>query len=323
MSKNMRKIYVTAWWVTIMLIIVDVIWAYRVDFRIAKGSLVESAQMLSVVLAVTAASWLASRPSYKVPARKAFYENVAQSFQWIALLSVFTHAGALLQYLAVATDLPLVSDALVSIDAALGFHWLQAYRWVTANPGWHAVLGFAYASGSVQLLAIPIILTLTSNSKDYAEFAVQFIAAVFVSILIAAWLPAESAFLHFDIRDPGTISTVSDFAPLRSGVVRELAFASSQGLISFPSLHTILALCFAYSLRHVRFVFPVGIVLNGMMIVSTPTQGGHYLCDVLSGLVIGVLLIYLVRKGFAGQRTAARVAPSNGIDDARNGLVNS
>ena len=233
MSNNMRKIYVTAWLVTIILIIVDVIWACRVDFRIAKGSLVQSAQVLSAVLAVTVASRLASRPSYKVPARKAFYENVAQSMQWIALMLVFMHAGALLQYLAVATDLPLVSDALVSIDAALGFHWLQTYGWVRANPGWHAVLQFAYVSGSVQLLAIPIILTLTSNSKDYAEFTVQFIVAVVVSILIAAWLPAESAFLHFDVRDPGTISTVSDFAPLRSGVVRELAFASSQGPFPF------------------------------------------------------------------------------------------
>ena len=71
------------------------------------------------------------------------------------------------------------------------------------------------------------------------------------------------------------------------------------------------------------FVFPVGIVLNGMMIVSTPTQGGHYLCDVLSGIVIGVLLIYLVRKWFASQRTVERVAPRNEADDGRTGLVNS
>ena len=69
----MRKIYVTAWLVAIILIIVDVIWACRVDFRIAKGSLVQSAQVLSAVLAVTVASGLAARPSYKVPARKAFY----------------------------------------------------------------------------------------------------------------------------------------------------------------------------------------------------------------------------------------------------------
>lgn len=323
MSNNMRKIYATAWLVTILLIFVDAIWAYRVDFRIAKSSLVQSAQVLSVVFAVTGASWLASRRSYKLPARKAFYEHVAQSFQWIALLAVFTHAGALLQYLAVATGLPLVSDALISIDAALGFHWLPAYEWVAAHPGLRTLLEFAYASGSVQLLAIPIILTLTSNSTDYAEFAVQFILAVIVSILIAAWLPTESAFLHFAIRDPATIATVSDYVPLRSGAVRELIFASAQGLISFPSLHTILALCFAYSLRHVRFVFPVGIVLNAMMIVSTPTQGGHYLCDVLSGIVIGVLLIHGVRKWFAGQRTAGRVAPGTAIDDGRSGLVNS
>ncbi|WP_162999257.1 phosphatase PAP2 family protein [Burkholderia sp. Nafp2/4-1b] len=279
--------------------------------------------MLLVVFAVTGVSWLASRRSYKLPARKAFYGNVARSFQWIALMAVFTHAGTLLQYLAVATDRPLVSDALISFDAALGFHWLQAYEWVAAHPGLHAMFEFAYASGSVQLFAIPIILTLTSNSNDYAEFAVQFIVAVIVSILIAGWLPTESAFLHFDTRDPATIATVSDYLPLRGGAARELVFASAQGLISFPSLHTILALCFAYSLRHVRVAFPVALALNAMMIVSTPTQGGHYLCDVLAGLVIGVGLIYGVRKWFAVQRAAARAASGDEVEGGQEGLVNS
>ena len=319
----MRKIYVTAWWVTLALIVVDLIWASRVGFRIARGSVVQSAQVLLAVFAVTGAFWLAARRTYRLPARKAFYGNVARSLQWIALMVVFTHAGTLLQYLAVASGRPLVSDALVSFDAALGFHWLRAYEWVVAHPGLHAMLEFAYESGSVQLFAIPIILTLTSNSHDYAEFAVQFIVAVIVSILIAAWLPTESAFLHFDIHDPATIATVSDYLPLRSGAARELVFASAQGLISFPSLHTILALCFAYSLRHVRIAFPVAVVLNAMMIASTPTQGGHYLCDVLAGLVIGVGLIYGVRKWFAGQRTAARAASGDEVDGGQGGLVNS
>ncbi|RXV69272.1 PAP2 family protein [Burkholderia stabilis] len=302
MSKNSRKIYLAAWLVTILLILVDLIWAYRVDFRIEKGSLMQSARMLSVVFAVALAFWLISRIPYKVPARKAFYENVAHSLQWIAVLAVFTHVALVFQYLCVTTNFPLVGDALVAVDAALGFHWLEIYRWVTMHHWMHAVLGLAYVSGDVQLLAIPVILAITSNSRDYAEFVVQFIVSVIVSILISVFLPAESAFLHFNIQDPGTVSTVSDFARLRSGAAREVIFASAQGLISFPSLHVMLALSFAYSLRHVRFVFPIGIALNALMIVSTPTQGGHYLSDVLSGLVIGVLVIYVVRIWFAGGR---------------------
>jgi membrane-associated phospholipid phosphatase len=125
------------------------------------------------------------------------------------------------------------------------------------------------------------------------RFAVPDIATL--AILIAVPFPTESAFLHFDVHDPYTVSTVSDYFLLRNGHARELAFTSAQGLISFPLLHAMLALYFAYSLRHVRLVFPIGIALNFLMILSTPTQGGHYLFDVLSGLIAGVLVIYFVR----------------------------
>jgi membrane-associated phospholipid phosphatase len=46
-----------------------------------------------------------------------------------------------------------------------------------------------------------------------------------------------------------------------------------------------------YSLRHFSILLPFGIVLNMTMILATPTQGGHYLVDVLAGLILAFLSI--------------------------------
>lgn len=298
MPKKLWAIYRAMWSITALLLIVDLIWMRRSNVRIETASAMQGARIVALVAAITGLLWIMSRRSYGMPARKTFYQNAASLFMWITLLAAFTHVGIVFQYLCVSAAFPLVSNVLVSADHAIGFHWLQAYRWVATHRWIHVLLELAYASGGVQLFVIPIILAVTSNTKDYAEFAVQFIVSATLVILIALFIPAESAFIRFDIHDPGTVSAVSDFTSLRSTNTRALTFASAQGLVSFPSLHAILALCLAYALRHVRFVFPVGIGLNSLMILSTPTQGGHYLSDVLAGLVVGLAVIYFVRKIF-------------------------
>jgi membrane-associated phospholipid phosphatase len=62
-----------------------------------------------------------------------------------------------------------------------------------------------------------------------------------------------------------------------------------------PSFHTILGVLFAYALRHVRYIFSFSVALNLVMIASTPTQGGHYLADLLGGLAVAAATIAIVR----------------------------
>ncbi|WP_224788929.1 phosphatase PAP2 family protein [Pandoraea terrae] len=104
---------------------------------------------------------------------------------------------------------------------------------------------------------------------------------------------ASSTLLHFGIADPGTAEDVSHFYALRSGTVSVLD--PLQGLMSFPSFHTITAVLCAYAVRSVQPVFPLAVVLNVVMVCSTPTQGGHYLSDVLAGLAVAVVAILAVR----------------------------
>ena len=67
--------------------------------------------------------------------------------------------------------------------------------------------------------------------------------------------------------------------------------AHTQGLVSMPSFHTALAVLFTYSLRRIGWLFSIAVPLNVVMILSTPTQGGHYLADVVAGLLLSALTI--------------------------------
>ncbi|WP_407070729.1 phosphatase PAP2 family protein [Paraburkholderia rhynchosiae] len=68
--------------------------------------------------------------------------------------------------------------------------------------------------------------------------------------------------------------------------------ANAQGVVSLPSFHTALAVLFTYSLRKVPWLRRVAVPLNVIMILSTPTQGGHYLADVIAGLLLFALTLF-------------------------------
>ena len=296
MPKQIRVLYGAAWQFTFLIVLIDCIWAARIGFRLDHRGVVQTVALTGALVAITGVLWVVSRVPYKDAGRSIFYRNVLDVFLWITVLATFSKVCIVFQYLCVTTGFPLASNALIAADAALGFHWLTFYRWVQAHPWLHTALAWGYTSGACQLFVIPVILAVTRNTQDYAEFVLQFMVSATLVILISVPFPAESAFVHFGIHDPDTASTVSDFVLFRNGHTRALNLAFVQGLVSFPSLHTILALCFAYTLRHVRYVFPLAIALNTFMIVSTLTQGGHYLADVLSGLIAGTVVIWVVRK---------------------------
>jgi membrane-associated phospholipid phosphatase len=69
-----------------------------------------------------------------------------------------------------------------------------------------------------------------------------------------------------------------------------------QGVVSFPSFHTMLGVMTTYALRDTIWLMIPVLLINGTMIVSTMPIGGHHLIDVLvgAGLTIGAFL--LVRR---------------------------
>jgi hypothetical protein len=83
------------------------------------------------------------------------------------------------------------------------------------------------------------------------------------------------------------------FEGLRNGSFRSIQLGQMQGLVTFPSFHTCFAITLAWCFRDFRRLFPIAILVNAAVLVSTLTEGGHYLVDVLAGIVITIACIVL------------------------------
>ena len=241
--------------------------------------------------------------------------RIATATPFCALLLLFQAAAATLSYLVISTNAALVDTPLARWDRALGFDWLALHAWLQAHSVTQALLSVAYASGLLQLVFVVLYLGLTGRRARLEEFMLLFMAATLLTIVASGVFPAAGAW-KFHAASVGTsvaasfdLSTLSHFEPLRDGSLRDIALDRMQGLISIPSLHSAMAVLLVYAVRATRIVAPVFIALDLAMLASTPTDGGHYLVDVLAGIALAVALIAFSRRQATRTRAAMRVAP--------------
>ena len=64
-----------------------------------------------------------------------------------------------------------------------------------------------------------------------------------------------------------------------------------KGLVGFPSLHVVLALLVAWSVRQINFWRWIYLAINAVVVIATPIQGGHHLIDVIAGFPVAALAI--------------------------------
>lgn len=212
---------------------------------------------------------------------------------------------SVVSYLGTALNRPTIETDLIKFDAFLGFEWLNVFRWVSGHEWLAAALRNAYFSAYTQIVVLAFVLAIMRRIDELAELMVIMVVALILVMLVSIPYPAASAFLHYGINLPGAADSVRDFILLRSGELKAINPMAVQGLVSMPSFHVMMALFFIYSVRNIRLALPAVTVLNVIMISSTITVGGHYLADVLAGIVCGVVVIMgarLALRSESGQR---------------------
>ena len=84
---------------------------------------------------------------------------------------------------------------------------------------------------------------------------------------------------------------ISHFLALRDGSMKMLALGSTEGLIVFPSFHTVMSVLMILALRGCGPMFWLGGFVQHMLILMTvPLDGGHYLADMVAGILVAVLV---------------------------------
>lgn len=288
--------YVCGWLFVGTVLFIDAVWLRFAGYTVQTSGIIAACKGVgilggfAIVLRI-----LRAIPRYESITVRFRYAEIAEIAAWCALIMCFVSSMCVLSYLCVTLNAPAVETSLIRFDRAIGFDWLATYRWMQSHPHVQLVLSLAYESGRWQLIALPFILGLSGQRRALPEFFFLLALASILLLVASTPFPAESAFVYFNVSDPNTASTVSDFAALRSGTLHAIDLANPQGLVSMPSFHTALAVLFMYSLRHIPRLFSFAVILNVVMILSTPTQGGHYLADVAGGLVLAGLTIQMSR----------------------------
>jgi len=67
------------------------------------------------------------------------------------------------------------------------------------------------------------------------------------------------------------------------------------GVVTFPSFHVVVALAYAWGLRHAGRFGRVMVVLNLAMLPSIPVYGGHYLVDAIAGAAVMLVSLGIIK----------------------------
>jgi hypothetical protein len=260
--------------------LLDTIWSWAIGFTLSGYS-----SFLIVALAFIAATAVL-RSGWK-DCRLAIATEV------VALWMAFACSGNILTYLSATPALPLQDDLLASGDAALGFQWLVMYNWIRQHPGVGHILSICYASLFLELLVLGVWLSWRRYEQRIGEFFWIACLAILQTSILSALLPATSAFVHFGL--PERATWLHDLEALRGGSNLHFALADLDGIVSFPSFHTVLAILVIYIARGTGMVGSAFIVWNAIMLFSIPSFGGHYLIDMVGGAVVLAISIRLVR----------------------------
>ena len=185
---------------------------------------------------------------------------------------------------------------IASLDQRLGFDWLAHYEILSSLPVADNLLQAAYASFYMQFFALPLVLLVCGYAAHARLLLNCFFIGVVIVMSVATLFPSVDPMLWNRVpplngEGHTGFSRIDHMLMLRDGSLTRLRMDEMTGIICFPSFHTVAACLFA------GFSAPLGparfsmIALNAAMIAATPRWGGHYLVDVLAGIVIGVGLI--------------------------------
>jgi membrane-associated phospholipid phosphatase len=203
---------------------------------------------------------------------------------------LFSNLHCLPMFVAARQRVPLRDALLARWDAALGVEVPAVLAAVGAHPLAARFLERCYGTLLPLVAAAIIVPPLVGRLRPAKEYAIGCIVAALIGIPIFGFLQAEGPWIHYGYTPALDQSAyVHTFAALKSRAPFVLDLSYGDGLICFPSFHTILAVLAATALWDVPLVRWPAAILAALIVVSTVTTGTHYVVDVVAGLAIAAL----------------------------------
>lgn len=202
--------------------------------------------------------------------------------------------AGVISLMALKTGAPLIDESLARADAALGVATPDFVDWVAHQPAIARLLELAYLSSLPLLFATVFFLIWRQRVDRVWELCFVYAGTITVCTLFSTFAPAVGAFVHYGT-SVGTLAMLPEgagiyhmpiFETYRTGATSTVDFTRLQGVVTFPSFHTCMALMLAHALRGVRWISGANYAWNGLVVVSTVPIGGHYVVDLIAAGVV-------------------------------------
>ncbi len=226
------------------------------------------------------------------------FARIAAAIEAWAVFTAVCVTVTLLTFVLAVNARPLADIWLARADRAImpGLDW-PGVMLAFARTG--RVVGVAngiYESITWQPQMLVVILAMTAAYRRVWHFLLSWITTLCIVMLIFAFFPALGAYAHFGIaaadvpamRNPTPWHQPEVILGLKSGTLRFIDLGTLDGIVTFPSFHAGAAVLLAYgfwSLRPLRWPF---VALNALMLASAVPIGGHYVIDIVAGVIVAV-----------------------------------
>jgi hypothetical protein len=244
---------------------------------------------------------LAAIGSYVRQAKSA--PRVALALVGAAIFTGFTAVSSVFIFALFPLPNPLIDPTLIQADAVLGYHWPSAVALLAQYPGVAAVLGYIYHSSLVQILLTIVLLAALSRETALHRFLL--VGMITLTIAVAIWwlLPSVGPSAFQSIPEADRLATGLYFDPTYGQHLKNLVEVGPRrispevitGVVAFPSYHMIMALMVVWYVRGTFAFLPLTAV-NTAMVPATLTHGGHHLVDLLAGLAVFVLSVWITNR---------------------------
>ena len=242
--------------------------------------------MALLIIISMALFWIAGLYIYDIVPRIATVIRTIGIGVLLSTASLWLASG--IQY----TPFPAIDKFLLTMDYRMGIHLRTLMQWTCTHQYIKEIFNFAYNSIAYQLVAIPILAALFLERNAINIYFVSVVISFLIGTMLYYFFPTaapvsivSSQFFQFEQHE-----TYLKFFEIH----HQLPVTTGEGgMISFPSFHVIWITLVTYLTLSKKWLFYPLVLFNIVTIASTVFLGWHYFADVLSGLALSAIGIWL------------------------------
>lgn len=256
-------------------------------------------------------------------------ETLSLLFLNTGILFLFTFSAALYSHLLPPFDSATIDSKLVEMDTWLGFHWPDIMAWAAQHPRPTELMRMAYEASTWLVLATFLIVALHSDHKRAYTFMLAIFISAFTTITIWAAFPSAGASAYWSLA-PEIEQAVNPIVGTKYGQqlltwyqtgLGDIDKLHKEGLVGFPSYHTVMTLICVYGLWGYWKSLAVASPIIVMTVPAIFIHGGHNLMDFLGGAMITIGAVYTAQLICRWSDKANQTAPKSTSDAPQEQVV--